>query len=249
MTARDGDAVEPWVGHARSRGLRRARAASAGPRAVWRAGSAAGDLARVTPVLQLTGIQKRYQSLRPLRLQELTIASGERVAVSGFDAGAAEVLVNLVTGASLPDQGDVRVLGQLTVRHLRWRRMARLPRSLRHRQPARRAARGRDHRAEPGDAADAADRSGTAGRGGSRRGAGAGVRDRGRRRRPRWLQRVTGEAPPHIRARVHLARAVALAPALLVLEHPGADSRGRTRARRSRTASPWSPTRGHSPRS
>jgi ABC-type sulfate/molybdate transport systems ATPase subunit len=38
-----------------------------------------------------------------------------------------------------------------------------------------------------------------------------------------WLQRVTGEAPPHIRARVHLARAVALAPALLVLEHPGAD--------------------------
>ena len=37
------------------------------------------------------------------------------------------------------------------------------------------------------------------------------------------MQHVTGEAPPHIRARVHLARAVALAPALLVLEHPGAD--------------------------
>ena len=64
-----------------------------------------GEPARVTPVLQMTGIQKRYQSLRPLRLQELTIAAGERVAVSGFDAGAAEVLVNLVTGASLPDQG------------------------------------------------------------------------------------------------------------------------------------------------
>ena len=39
---------------------------------------------------------------------------GECVAVSGFDAGAAEVLVNLVTGASLPDEGEVRVLGQLT---------------------------------------------------------------------------------------------------------------------------------------
>ena len=36
------------------------------------------------------------------------------MAVSGFDAGAAEVLVNLVTGASLPDEGEVRVLGQLT---------------------------------------------------------------------------------------------------------------------------------------
>ena len=56
----------------------------------------------MTPVLQITGVQKRYQSLRPLRIQELTIAAAERVAVSGFDAGAAEVLVNLVTGASLP---------------------------------------------------------------------------------------------------------------------------------------------------
>jgi ABC-type lipoprotein export system ATPase subunit len=38
-----------------------------------------------------------------------------------------------------------------------------------------------------------------------------------------WLRHVTGEAPPAIRARVHLARAVALGPKLLILEHPGAD--------------------------
>ena len=68
----------------------------------------------MTPVLQISGVHRRYQSLRPLRVQELTIAPGERVAVSGFDAGAAEVLVNLVTGASVPDEGDVRVLGQRT---------------------------------------------------------------------------------------------------------------------------------------
>ena len=68
----------------------------------------------MTPVLQITGVEKRYQSLRPLRIQELTIAAAERVAVSGFDAGAAEVLVNLVTGASLPDRGEVRVLGHRT---------------------------------------------------------------------------------------------------------------------------------------
>jgi ABC-type lipoprotein export system ATPase subunit len=36
------------------------------------------------------------------------------VAVGGLDAGASEVLVNLVTGASLPDQGEVVVLGQPT---------------------------------------------------------------------------------------------------------------------------------------
>jgi len=37
------------------------------------------------------------------------------------------------------------------------------------------------------------------------------------------LQVVTGEAPAAIRARVHFARAIALEPALLILEHPGAE--------------------------
>ena len=37
------------------------------------------------------------------------------------------------------------------------------------------------------------------------------------------LRRITGEAAPSIRARVHLARAIALRPALLVLEHAGAE--------------------------
>ncbi|HWT46605.1 MAG TPA: hypothetical protein VN085_11595, partial [Vicinamibacterales bacterium] len=57
---------------------------------------------------------KNYQGLRPLRLRELVIGAGEQVAVSGFDAGAAEVLVNLVTGASVPDEGEVRVLSHRT---------------------------------------------------------------------------------------------------------------------------------------
>jgi ABC-type transporter Mla maintaining outer membrane lipid asymmetry ATPase subunit MlaF len=65
-------------------------------------------------VLRLNGIRKQYGALRPLRVQALTIGSGERVAVSGFDAGAAEVLVNLVTGASVPDEGTVEVCGRAT---------------------------------------------------------------------------------------------------------------------------------------
>lgn len=66
------------------------------------------------PVLRLTGVRKQYRGLRPLRVQALSIESGERVALSGFDAGAAEVLVNLVTGASIPDEGTVEVQGQPT---------------------------------------------------------------------------------------------------------------------------------------
>ncbi len=59
-------------------------------------------------------MRKAYSGLRPLRLNDLSIAEGERVALSGLDAGAAEVLVNLVTGASLPDAGEVLVLGTNT---------------------------------------------------------------------------------------------------------------------------------------
>lgn len=47
-------------------------------------------------------------------MNDLTIAAGERVALSGLDAGAAEVFVNLVTGASVPDEGEIVVLGRST---------------------------------------------------------------------------------------------------------------------------------------
>lgn len=66
------------------------------------------------PVLRITGVRKQYNALRPLRLNDLVVAPGERVAISGLDAGAAEVFVNLVTGASVPDEGDVLVEGRST---------------------------------------------------------------------------------------------------------------------------------------
>ena len=68
----------------------------------------------MSPVLQISKVRKQYHGLRPLRINELSIAAGERVALSGLDAGAAEVLVNLVTGASLPDEGEVIVTGRPT---------------------------------------------------------------------------------------------------------------------------------------
>lgn len=66
------------------------------------------------PVLEIANVSKNYGGLRPLRIQSLTISSGEHVALLGLDQPMAEVLVNLVTGASVPDDGDVRVFGQST---------------------------------------------------------------------------------------------------------------------------------------
>jgi len=68
----------------------------------------------VVRICRIANVRKAYSGLRPLRLNDLSIAEGERVALSGLDAGAAEVLVNLVTGASLPDAGEVLVLGTNT---------------------------------------------------------------------------------------------------------------------------------------
>jgi ABC-type lipoprotein export system ATPase subunit len=66
----------------------------------------------VTPyVLELADVVKDYRGLRPLRIQRLTIASGEQVAIMGFDQPMAEMFVNLVTGATLPDHGEVKIFG------------------------------------------------------------------------------------------------------------------------------------------
>jgi ABC-type polar amino acid transport system ATPase subunit len=69
----------------------------------------------VTPaVLDLHGISKDYGGLRPLRIEHLSVARGEQVALLGFDQPMAEVFVNLVTGAALPDTGTVAILGRRT---------------------------------------------------------------------------------------------------------------------------------------
>ena len=169
----------------------------------------------MAPVLQISGIQKSYQSLRPLRLQQLTIEPAERVAVAGLDAGAAEVMVNLVTGASLPDHGEVRVLDRPTsdiVSGDEW--LASLDRFgiISPRGVLLEGATVQQNIAmvftleiDPIPQETAARVAAIA--------ADCGIDD---------VSAVTGEVAPEVRARVHLARAVALAPALLILEHPTA---------------------------
>lgn len=66
------------------------------------------------PLVELSAVSKNYQGLRPLRIDKLTVAPGDHVAILGFDAPTAEVFLNLVTGATLPDSGEVRLFGRAT---------------------------------------------------------------------------------------------------------------------------------------
>jgi D-methionine transport system ATP-binding protein len=167
------------------------------------------------PALELAGVVKDYRGLRPLRIADLVVEAGERVAIAGLDRQAAEVFVDLVNGALLPDAGVVRVLGRSTADitegndWLTWldafgivtpravllessslaQNLA-LPLSLEFDpMPADLRAQVEALAAEVELPADR-------------------------------LDRPIGDAPPELRLRVHLAKALALGPKLLLLEHP-----------------------------
>ena len=64
--------------------------------------------------LILKDVEKQYGGLRPLRVRNLRIPAGRVTMLIGFDRPAAEVFVNLVTGATLPEKGEVTSLGRQT---------------------------------------------------------------------------------------------------------------------------------------
>jgi putative ABC transport system ATP-binding protein len=168
-----------------------------------------------TTVLHLVDVRKQYQSLRPLRVNDLRVDASERVAISGLDAGAAEVLVNLVTGASVPDSGEVRVFGRATASIAdgdEWLTFLDRFGIVSPRAVLLDSATLLQNLVMPltlaidDIPADAEEKA----RGLARE---AGIADD-------WLTRHVGDLPTAIRARAHLVRAVALDPALLLLEHP-----------------------------
>ncbi|MCC7416409.1 MAG: hypothetical protein IT176_04645 [Acidobacteria bacterium] len=65
-------------------------------------------------VVDLTGISRSYGALRPLRIEHLAVGRGESVAILGLDRGASEIFVNLVTGATLPESGSAAAFGTPT---------------------------------------------------------------------------------------------------------------------------------------
>lgn len=66
------------------------------------------------PALELKNVEKQYGGLRPLRIRDLRIEAGRCAMLIGFDRPTAETFVNLITGAGLPEQGEVAALGRPT---------------------------------------------------------------------------------------------------------------------------------------
>jgi len=64
------------------------------------------------PLLELSSVVKDYRGLRPLRIGHARLNAGEQLALLGVDQHAAEVLINLLTGATLPDRGTVNLFGR-----------------------------------------------------------------------------------------------------------------------------------------
>ena len=172
----------------------------------------------MTPVLTVDRVVKNYGGLRPLRMTRLDLQSGERVAISGIDATATPVLVSLLTGAALPDEGTVQVFGRSTgdiANGDEW--LASLdrfgivsPRAVLLEDATLQQNLAMPYTLQidpvPRDVAESV----------------------------KMLARECGIAtglliepvaklPPEMRARVHFARAVALTPEVLLLEHPTAE--------------------------
>jgi ABC-type transporter Mla maintaining outer membrane lipid asymmetry ATPase subunit MlaF len=169
------------------------------------------------PIVAMRGVVKNYNALRPLRIAELSIAPGARIAISGIDAAGAEVMLNLVTGASLPDQGEVRVFGRNTATVSdgdQWLASLDSFGIVSERAVLLEGATLTQNLAlpfaldiDPVPEATMARVESLAGECGIAR---------------EFLSQRAGDVPAAVRTRVHLARAIALEPKLLVMEHPTA---------------------------
>ena len=65
-------------------------------------------------LVELRDVAQDYGGLRPLRIKSLDLRARHSIAILGLDASAGAVLVNLITGASTPRAGEVRAFGRLT---------------------------------------------------------------------------------------------------------------------------------------
>jgi ABC-type transporter Mla maintaining outer membrane lipid asymmetry ATPase subunit MlaF len=172
----------------------------------------------VRDALVLKDVEKQYGGLRPLRVRDLRVPAGGITMLIGFDRPTAEVFVNLITGAALPEKGDVASLGRPTAAIANsdeW--LAFVERFgivsdrivlLEAMTVAQNLAISFDLNLEPVPpevmtrvVALAAEVGIDAGR----------------------LDIRVGEAAPLLRSQIYLARAIALDPTLLVLEHPTAN--------------------------
>ena len=67
-----------------------------------------------TPLVQFTGVVKSYGGSTPLRIESLSLQAGDRCILTGLDAMAAEMFMHVLTGAALPEAGRIDVFGRST---------------------------------------------------------------------------------------------------------------------------------------
>jgi ABC-type sugar transport system ATPase subunit len=68
----------------------------------------------VADALILKNVEKEYGGLRPLRVRDLIVSDARVTMLIGFDRPSAEAFVNIITGAALPERGEVVSLGTPT---------------------------------------------------------------------------------------------------------------------------------------
>lgn len=66
------------------------------------------------PLIEIADLEKAYPGLPTIRFRHLVVRPGDRYVIQGLDTGASEALVHLMTGAALPDRGEVRLDGKRT---------------------------------------------------------------------------------------------------------------------------------------
>lgn len=66
------------------------------------------------PIIEFRDVEKAVGESSPLRIRQFALAPGDRVVLAGLDGVRGEALMNLITGASLPETGDVVVFGTNT---------------------------------------------------------------------------------------------------------------------------------------
>jgi ABC-type transporter Mla maintaining outer membrane lipid asymmetry ATPase subunit MlaF len=178
------------------------------------------------PLVEFHGVSKQYGAPQPLRLDRLIVTPGERLSVSGLDVAAAEMFVLLITGAALPDEGDVRIDGRSTAAittDVDWLQsldrfglvteravlIDKLPAQANMALPFTLSIDPLSEETRTRVAALGAEVGLSTAR----------------------LETAAGELSPADRLRVHLARALALDPRLVLLEHPTTAIRGSEEAR------------------